>query len=220
MKLFFGPGKSKPVVSAIDVQGYLRDEIKYQYQDGYSMAQAAKCWIAAAGLLPNKIATVVGNDDLISAHFEFPTPVWGGGIAMTDVMAFLPDGIIAVEAKVNEPFDDIVSVWITRQGKKNSNSPAHRQKVIGKYAEALCVAPEQLSEIRYQLLQRTLSAALTARSERKSQAWMIVQSFGNTHSDGHRRNRADFDSFRNLVGSAPKIEGQRVQLDWVDASGG
>jgi hypothetical protein len=219
MKLFFGSGKGKPILSAIDLQGYLRDDIKYQYQEGRSMAEAAKCWVAAGGLLPEKIATVVGCNDLISAHFEFPTPVWGGGTAMTDVMAVLSDCIIAVEAKVDEPFDDLVSAWITRDA-KNPNSPPHRQKVIERYANAFKVEVGQLSGVRYQLLQRTLSAGRTALSEGKSQSWMIVQSFASAHSDGNRRNRADFDYFRNLVGDAPTIEGQRVRLDWVDAAGG
>ena len=217
MKLFFGPGKSKPVVSAIDVQGYLRNDIKYQYQDGRSMAEAAKCWVAAGDLLPETIATVVGHNDLISAHFEFPTPVWGGGTAMTDVMAFLPDCIIAVEAKVDEPFDDLVSDWIIRDD-RNSKSPPHRRKIIERYAEALKVEVAELAGIRYQLLQRTLCAALTARSEGQSQSWMIVQSFAAANSTGHQRNRADFDRFRNVVGRTPTLKGQRVQLHWVDAS--
>jgi hypothetical protein len=219
MKLFFGPGISQPVSVATDVKDYLSDDKKYQYEDGYSMAEAAKCWVAAGGYLPSTIAGVVGSNELKSAHFEFPTPVWGGGTAMTDVMAFLPNGIVAVEAKVNEPFDDLVTVWITRKA-KNPNSPPHRRNVIKRYADALGVEPEQLSDIRYQLLQRTLSAALTARSEGRSQSWMIVQSFAPTNSDGHRRNRSDFERFLGLVGTAPMLEGVRVQIAWVDPAKG
>ena len=46
--------------------------------------------------------------------------VWGGGFAMTDIMAFVPNGVIAVEAKVDEPFDDPVSTWIFKEEKKNA----------------------------------------------------------------------------------------------------
>src|SRR5258705_1945465 len=151
MKLFFGSGKSKPIVNATDLREYLQEHLKYQYQDKFSMAEAAKCWVSAGGRLPKAIADLVGTNELVSAHFEFPTAVWGGGTAMTDVMAFLPDCIIAVEAKVDEPFDDLVSAWITRDA-KNSNSPPHRRKVIERYAEALKVEVGQLSQIRYQLL--------------------------------------------------------------------
>jgi hypothetical protein len=215
-KLFFGQGTSNPIVSAVDLRDYLRDDLKYQYQDGFSMAEAAKCWVAAAGCVPPSIAALVGSDKLSSAHFEFPTLVWGRGTAMTDVMAFSPDCVIAVEAKVIEPFDDLVSVWIDRNA-KNVRSPPHRKKTIERYAQAFGVAFDDLLHVRYQLLQRTLAAALTARSNGISQAWMIVQSFAAPDSDGHERNYADFRRFRKLVGDAPILGGQRVRLEWVDA---
>jgi hypothetical protein len=95
MKLYFGPNTDKPVTAALDVQGYLEEDKKHQYQDGYSMAEAAKSWVSAGGYLPESIAAIVGSNDLNVAHFEFPTKVWGGGTAMTDVMAFIPNGVIA-----------------------------------------------------------------------------------------------------------------------------
>src|SRR3974377_919993 len=102
---------------------------KRQYQDGYSMAEAAKCWVAAGDCLPSTIAAVIGGNELNSAHFEYPTTVWGGGTAMTDIMAFLPNGVVAVEAKLNEPFDVIVSDWIDKKaapiaGPRFSRMPA------------------------------------------------------------------------------------------------
>jgi hypothetical protein len=180
------------------------------------MAEAAKCWVLANGCLPTVIADIVGSKELNSAHFEFPTPVWGGGIAMTDIMAFLPNGVIAVEAKVNERFDDLISIWINKEAVKNPRSPPHREDVINRYAKVFCVERERLSNIRYQLLQRTLCAALTAGAQRLSQSWMIVQSFAPVDSDGHRNNRTDFDRFRALVGPAPNIEGVRVEIAWTD----
>src|SRR5262249_3728809 len=157
------------------------------------MAEAAKCWVAASEKLPPSIANVIGTDELIAAHFEYPTKVWGGGTAMTDIMAFVPKGVIAVEAKVNEPFDDLVSAWIFREEKNNAQSPPHRTRVIQRYAKAFGVNSERLLNIRYQLLQRTLCAALTAQSQGRSQAWMIVQSFASGLGDGHLINRSDFE---------------------------
>src|SRR5947207_731423 len=133
MKLFFGPGKDRPVTVCTDVRDCLPEDRKYQYQDGFSMAEAAKCWAIAGERLPLSIADVIGSDELISAHFEYPTKVWGGGIAMTDIMAFVPNCVIAVEAKVNEPFDDLTSTWIFREERKNAESPPHRTKVIQQY---------------------------------------------------------------------------------------
>jgi hypothetical protein len=162
MKLFFGGGKGHPISVATDLREYLPEERRYHYRDGYSMAEAAKAWTSAGGYLPLQIAAVIGANELDSAHFEFPTTVWGGGLAMTDVMAFVPGGVIAVEAKLNEPFDHLVSDWITLDAVKNARSPPHRMEVVRRYAVALGVDPERLLEIRYQLLQRTLCAALTA----------------------------------------------------------
>ena len=179
------------------------------------MAEAARCWVDAGGFLPPTIARVVGSNELIAAHFEYPTGVWGGGIAMTDIMAFIPDGVIAIEAKVNELFDDLVAIWISRNEKKNLASPPRRTKVVERYAEAFGVKSEQLLNIRYQLLQRTLAAALTARTKGASNAWMIVQAFPPGAGDGHRINRSDFDRYLDLVGACPEIEGVRVQLAWV-----
>jgi hypothetical protein len=216
MKLFFGPGRDRPVNVCTDVRDCLPEDRKYQYQDGFSMAEAAKCWVAAGEHLPRSIADVVGSNELIAAHFEYPTGVWGGGIAMTDIMAFLSNGIIAVEAKVNEPFDDLVSAWIFKREKEDTESPPRRTRVIQRYAEALGLRSRQLLDIRYQLLQRTLCAALTAQGQRASNAWMVVQAFAShTGGDGHLTNRSDFDRFVTLVGSAPKIEGVHVQIAWV-----
>src|SRR5207248_2836835 len=117
-------------------------EIKYQYQDGFSMAEAVKCWVNGKGSLPAIVAEVVGNTELVSAHFEYETQVWGGGTAMTDVMAFLPNGVVAVEAKRNEPFDDLVSSWIVKRANPahanyNVASPPRRMAVIERYARSL-----------------------------------------------------------------------------------
>jgi hypothetical protein len=194
----------------------MSDDKKCQYQDGYSMAEAAKSWVSADGYLPKQIAAIVGSQELNSAHFEYPTMVWGGGTAMTDVMAFFPNGVIAVEAKMNEPFDNLVSVWIDVKKQNNPNSPDHRRGVIRQYANAFDVAYESLLNIRYQLLQRTLCAAITANDKGQSKAWMIVQHFGNGSGDDEQTNLSDFNRFVALIGSRPVIEGVPVQIAWAE----
>ena len=215
MNLYFGYGTDRPVINATDVQGYLEPAKKYQYRDGYSMAEAAKCWVSAAGFLPGSLAEIVGSNDLNTAHLEYPTKVWGGGMAMTDVMAFIPDGVIAVEAKVEEPFDDVVSNWIEREAGRNPRSPPHRWKAIRRYAEALKVDAETLLGIRYQLLQRTLCASIVAKARGLPGAWMIVQHFFRGTAIDEVMNRSDFEAFVELVGQEPVIQGVRVRLAWA-----
>jgi hypothetical protein len=215
-KLFFGRGETRSIIVCTDLRDCLPADKKHHFRDGFSMAEAAKSWVAAGGCLPPSIAKVVGSPELIAAHFEYPTEVWGGGTAMTDIMAFVPDGVVAVEAKMNEPFDDVIYKWIYKEMDKNERSPPHRTKVVQRYAEAFGLKLEQLLEIRYQLLQRTLSAALTAQKRGVSKAWMVVQSFVSpAGTDGYYRNRRDFNRFIDLVGDAPTIENVRVKLAWV-----
>jgi hypothetical protein len=212
--LFFGPDKTLPVKVCTDVRDNLPVDRRHHYRDGRSMAEAAKSWCNAGGRLPKKIGKIVGADTLIAAHFEFPTHVWGGGKAMTDVMAFVPDGVIAVEAKVDEPFDDLVAVWIFREELNNPRSPPNRTGAIQKYAAAFQQSSTKLLDVRYQLLQRTLCAAKVANQKGLSRAWMIVQSF-EPKADIKSENREAFDYLVKLVGKRPTIKGIQVQLEWV-----
>jgi len=54
------------------------------------MAEAARGWFDARGNVPQEIAGVIGTEELIAAHFKYPTIVWGGGRSMTNIMAFVP----------------------------------------------------------------------------------------------------------------------------------
>jgi hypothetical protein len=216
MKLFFGPGTDRPVTVPTDVREYLSEDKRYQYQRGRSMAEAARCWVAAGERLPASIAKATGSDEFIDAHFEYPTAVWGGGNSMTDIMVYVPNGVVAIEAKVDEPFGELVETWIFEEEQKNVRSPPHRTSVIQDYARAFQIRSPQLLHLRYQLLHRTLSAALTARERDVSLAWMIVQAFpSDVSADAHQTNRSDISKFVSLVGNAPTIEGVCVQLAWV-----
>jgi hypothetical protein len=162
------------------------------------------------GNIPFNIAKVVGTYVLQSAHFEYPVTVWGGGKSMTDIMAFVPGGIVAVEAKARETFGDEVLNWA-------SDIP-HRLNVVDNYAEAFKVRRHDLMDLRYQLLHRTMAAALVARQYGRKSAWMIVHSFAPLDCKEHARNRKDFDRYVALVGSAPVIKEVPVQLAWVDGA--
>jgi len=180
------------------------------------MAEAAKCWMMAGGRLPQRIAALAGDDTLETAHFEYGVKVWGRGTSMTDIMAFIPGDLIAVEAKARERFGDEVRDWIDQNEAKNPRSPPYRLKVVDRYARTLGVRRDALLGSRYQLLHRTLAAALVAKQYGRRKARMIVQSFAPSECDEHARNRADFDQYVALVGGAPVLEGIPVRFAWVD----
>lgn len=216
-KLFFGKGTERPVYRAIDVREFLAVDRKHHYQATFSMAETAESWVAAAGHLPRSIADLVGHPDLCSAHFEYPTYVWGRGLSMTDVMAFTPKTVIAVEGKVREELGKRVRDWLVERG-EGTPSHANRLKAIGRYADAFGLSRKSLYTVRYQLLYRTLSAALAAKDCGFSTAWMIVQAFVPRNDPHHRMNVADFNQLIALAGSAPVIEGVCVNLALTEES--
>jgi hypothetical protein len=215
-KLFFGNDATRVIRVPTDLRSYLPADKRHHYRDGYSMAEAAKSWVNARGRLPSSLAKLVGSDLLQAAYFEYCVNVWGGGLSMTDVMAFIPDGLIAVEAKARETFDDHVQAWIDKKARENPRSPPHRRGVIDRYSRAFGINRDALLDLRYQLLQRTLAAALTAKQFGRRSTWMLVQSFAPLSCDEHARNRADFDRYAATVGEAPVLEGIPVRLGWVD----
>ena len=148
---------------------------------------------------------------------EFGVPVWGGGSSETDLMAFMPAGVIAIEAKTDEPFDDVVGTWVEKQATRNPRSPHHRRAIVERYAKAFGVVFDDLLGIRYQLLHRALSAALAARRVGARRAWMVVQSFPTSGRVPRcSSQRDDFNRFVALIGHRPVIEGTSVRLAWVD----
>lgn len=211
--LFFGKGTAQPVRQPADVKVMLPPAKQHHYRCGYSMALAAEAWGAAGGRLPPGIARAVGSDAALQAHVEYPVPVWGGGISMTDVLAVLSDAVIAVEAKMHEFLGPRVADWIAAS-EDHASSLANKQDVVRRYAAAFGVPAEALLPLRYQLLHRTLAAALAAKEWGRAKAWMIVQSFG--PPDPKAANRIDYDAFVALVGAAPVLEGVPVRLAWVD----
>ena len=218
MSLFYGNGFDKPVLVATELRDLLPAKKRRHYADRYSMAEAAKLWTSAgAGAVPASVADLLGDGRLLSGHFEYSVPVWGGGGSETDLMAFTPRAVLALEAKTDEPLDDVLRVWIEKLALRNPRSPPHRRAVALRYAEAFRVPLEALLGIRYQLLHRTLSAARTAEAAHAAESWMLVQSFPTIGRQPRcSTQRADFDRFVELVGPAPVIEGRAVRLAWID----
>jgi hypothetical protein len=108
-------------------------------------------------------------------------------ISMNDIMAFTPSAVIAVEAKARETFDTEVRIW--------AGDMANRLDFVDRYAGAFRLRRDDLMGLRYQLVHRTVSAALVAREYGRKSAWMIVHSFAPLDCKEHERNRADFDRY-------------------------
>jgi hypothetical protein len=84
----------------------------------------------ASGRLPQRVAALIGDDTLETAHFEYGVKVWGSGRSMTDIMVFIPGDLIAVEAKARERLGNEVRDWVDQDKAKNPRSPPNRLKLV------------------------------------------------------------------------------------------
>ena len=182
-----------------DWRSLLADPAKH-WRDGYSAKSAALSWEAAQATpsrLPPEVASLLpAGARLLLAIPEHKVALPGGGAAsQCDVFALvhLPDGLcaLAVEAKVEEPFDLAVGEWLARARDDGANRRARLRDLA-----ALLGLPDVPAGIRYQLVHRTAAAVIEARRFHAATAAMIVQSFSPA-----RRWFDDFAAFAALLGA-------------------
>lgn len=172
------------------------------WKSGRSAMSAAACWESSDGLPPeirtalNKGPSELHDLDLVMAVPEWEVTLPGGSTTShTDVLAIAtnPRGlvIIAVEAKVDEPFGPTI-------GEKRSESSAGQQERLAYLHTTLGLARPLPDPIRYQLVHRLASAVLTARKFHAATAVMLVQSFS-----PDSRWFDDFEAFASAIGSKP-----------------
>jgi hypothetical protein len=191
------------------------------------------CWAKTGqGSERARLAAVEASNEIFSVPFDrfdkyiahdwarkyrYSVAMTGSGRkAITSVLDVPRPQTFAVEHKARETFDEEVRNWIDEDAEKNPRSPPHRLRVIGRYAQAFGTRIEDLLDLRYQLLHRTLAASLTARRYGRRRAWMIVQSFAPVSCVEYASNRADFDRYMAIVGKVPVLQSIPVRLAWVD----
>jgi len=149
------------------------------WKKGRSAYELAYSWGAINGI-PQSVRGVLNtsivfeNCRLVDAFFEREVDLLTPGRpSQTDLMAILALenelAIMAVEAKVDEPFGPIVADW-------NNQSPPKIER-LNSLCFLLGLNPKKVGRLRYQLLHRTASAILEAKRYRSSKAIMLVQSF-------------------------------------------
>jgi hypothetical protein len=199
---------------------------KLHWAPGKSAMSAAASWeaAAAASRLPPEISKVLdaANDpdltglELVIAVPEWEVPLPGGKTnSCTDVLAVASNVkglvVIAVEAKVDEEFGPTI-------GEKRHAASEGQQQRLKFLHRTLGLTKELPDDVRYQLLHRTVSAVLTAKTFHASTAVMIVQSFS-----PESRWLADYQKFCNSLGACgeadavvpvPGRSGPRLFLGW------
>lgn len=204
---------------------------KEHWQPGRSAQLTARSWFEARDF-PASIAAILatardfGNAELVDAFLERTVDLGDGREpSHTDVMAVVAVGnrlsVVAVEAKVDEPFGPFVHEWLDA-GKANSDAGAGRSARLDHLCALLELPRASALPLRYQLLHRTVSALIEARRYRTTLAAMVVQSFCTRLP---QTGLADFQSFAKTMGyaqlepgvlTAPKsIGGIGLSLGWA-----
>ena len=171
-----------PTVSGSDWQRLL-GKPKLHWKSGHSAMSAAACWDENEPNLPPELTEVLeasGDKTLTSLELLVAIPEWevdlpgGDNASQTDVLAITRNEyglvILGVEAKVDEKFGPLL-------GEKRQNAtPGDLERIAYLERELGCSAPLG-DDIYYQLLHRTVSAILTARSFHAATTVMMVHSF-------------------------------------------
>jgi len=191
-----------PTVSGSDWQRLL-GKPELHWKSGRSAMSAAACWEENEPRLPHEITAVLeasGDEALGSLEMLVAIPEWevdlpgGDRASQTDVLAITRNEhglvILGVEAKVDEPFGPTL-------GDRKIDASAGQQERIAYLERELGCAKPMEDGIRYQLLHRTVSALLTARSFHAGAAVMLVHSFS-----PESRWREDFEAFAAALGAS------------------
>ena len=188
-----------PTSSASDWQRLLARPALH-WKRGHSAMAAAACWEASDPALPAEITATLDastDPDLVDLQLLAAIPEWEtalpGGVRAThtDVLALTgnPRGlaVLSVEAKVDESFGPTIGA------KRTSASPGQTERLA--YMEQVLGLSAPLADaIRYQLLHRTVAAALNARAFHAHVGVMLVHSFSPSG-----KGRADFEAFMDAL---------------------
>lgn len=174
-----------PTLGPSDWRRLLADPSRH-WRAKRSAYELAVAWEAARlsdrGLPPDAAALLDSCDAFRDAKLLLGIPehqvdlAGGGHASQTDLWALLScqGGAISmsVEAKAGEPFDDIVSTWLSKASPRSG-----KPRRLDQLCDVLSVSKEQVLGCRYQLLHRAAVALLEARRFHARHAILLVHSF-------------------------------------------
>ncbi len=152
---------------------------------GKSARTLAHCWEDYNGCFPCEVTEVLRQCDalhdvkplLIFPEWKVPLP-GGSRPSQNDVwiLAKAAGGLvsIAIEGKVDEPFDKTLGEW-------KVNKSSGKEERLGYLVSLLGLNSEPPDSIYYQLMHRTASAVIEAERFEAQAAVMLVHSFSTTN---------------------------------------
>lgn len=196
------------------------------WEEKHSAMLLARTWLGSRGRFPGSVRRVFEKSDLpvfrkaemlfALAEYRVPLPPYNRPPSQNDlfVIARGEEGLVtvAVEGKVKEDFDKLVCEKMKRASKG-------RTERLDFLCRELGLQEDQLSQIRYQLLHRTVSAILMARKLGAKNALMLVHSFSETdeHFDDYSAFAALYavEAQPGALYFAKELNGVNLYLGWV-----
>lgn len=179
------------------------------WKPGYSAWALAHAWEAAGGFPPEISALLASDPELAGASLLLAIPEYkvelpgGTRASQNDLLCVCrtKSGLatIAVEGKVDEPFDKTLDEWLQDESRGKTKRLRYLTRTIG-----LETPPP--GGIRYQLLHRTASAVIEAERFHAQGAAVMVHSFSPTQTS-----LGDYQAFLALFGKTGG-PGQMVAL--------
>lgn len=193
------------------------------WREGRSAYETAYSWFGSKDI-PATIRNIFQTDPIFSgaklrrAFFERQTQFDDihRGPSQTDLLAHLQTlhgpAVMAIEAKVDEPFGPLVKEW--------SDGSLSKKRRLEGLLRRLSINASEAAGLRYQLLHRTVASLVEAKQFSAQHAALVIQSFSAVH--------ACFDDFRlfaNAIGAAVErpgalskpvlFDGVSLRLGWA-----
>ena len=178
---------------------------------GHSARATACAWEAAEGLPPEIVKILQtqpkfaeGSAELLAAFPEWKVSLPGGSRkSQSDVFALVRCGeqtlSITIEGKVSETFGPLITDWL-------NNASDGKRKRLAYLCRILGIEQDAISDLRYQLFHRTVSAILERDRFGTDCAVMLVHSFSQAHEGFD-----DYQAFVKKLGGY----GKRDKLDCI-----
>ena len=190
-----------PTKNIEDWRELLADSVK-QWIPGYSAYTLASCWEESPNDFPQCVKNVFNkssnpifkNIKLLFGFPEYKVQLPGGKRPSQNDIFVIAKGeeeliSIMVEGKVSESFDRTVEEWL---GNGPSKGKIERLAFLTKQLQ---LNENEVTNIRYQLLHRTVSAMLEAKKLNARNALMLVHSFSENY-----KGFDDYLTFVRLLG--------------------
>ncbi len=215
----------KPINDPEEWKSLLADPGKH-WKDGYSAKSLAYCWQGVTDF-PKSVKKVFREHNgepfhsvkllLAFPEYEVALPPRGGRPSQNDIFILAKGNnqliSIAVEGKAYEPFGETIAEWMCAFTKG-------KQERLNFLCSHLKLDGEQIRQIRYQLLHRTVSAVILAERFNAKNALMLVHSF--RYSEDSFKDYCDFlrlfgkKGKTDSITTAKTVNGIKLFLGWVN----